>query len=148
MLKDVSWSDTKLFLQSAFLCNMSYAISEIMAADLRRHFGLEFVTSSLKKKSEAAVIKATFDQDFIYPQDLSLLDSEQQDEENSMALESNKSKLVHKEERSMPRVYKTEVQEGYITTTMTPVIATSENEEASMALQPLHSSPCKWGQIH
>ncbi|KAL8118953.1 hypothetical protein AgCh_016443 [Apium graveolens] len=189
MLKDVSWSDTKLFLQSAFLCNMSYAISEIMAADLRRHFGLKFVTSSLEKKSEAVVTKATFDQDFIYPQvnaspatefksgkseesdkkclnnqpsvaydiataaasyvrsrakDLSLLDSEQQDEENSMALKSNESKLVHKEERSAPRVYKTEVQEGYITTTMTPVIATSEKEEASMALQSLQSSPCKW----
>lgn len=30
LLKDVSRSDTKLFSQSAFLCNMSYAISEMM----------------------------------------------------------------------------------------------------------------------
>lgn len=159
--------------------------------DLRRHFGLEFVTSSLEKKAEAAVTKATYDQDFTYPpvdaspatefksgksegsdkkclnnhpsfayeiatsaasyassraKDLSLLDSERQDEDNSTTLGSSESKLLHEEEGSAPGVYKTEVQECYITaSTMTAVIPTGEKaEEAAVALQSLHSSPCEW----
>ncbi|KAK1364246.1 phospholipase A1 PLIP1, chloroplastic [Heracleum sosnowskyi] len=188
LLKKVSWTDTKLFSQSAFLCNMSYAISEMTAVDLRRHFGLEFVTSSLEKKEEAAVTKATLGQDFAYPpvdaspatkfefeksevldknclnnhpsvayviatsaasyvrsraKDQSLLDSERQ-EDNSKINESN---LLHEEKRSaQPRVYKTEVLAEYVTaSTMTAVIATSEEEEeAAMALQSFHSSPGDW----
>lgn len=35
--------------------------------DLRRYFGLEFVTSSLEKKAEAAATKATLDQDSNWP---------------------------------------------------------------------------------
>lgn len=159
--------------------------------DLRRHFGLEFVTSSLEKKAEAAVTKATFGQDFTYPpvdaspatksesgksedsdkkclnnhpsvayeiatsaasyarsraKDLSLLDSERQDEDNTMTLESSERNFLHEEERSAPRVYKTEVQENYVTaSTMTAVIATGEKEvEAAMSLPSLQSSPCKW----
>ncbi|CAK9165787.1 unnamed protein product [Ilex paraguariensis] len=35
----------------------------VLAKDLRRHYGLDFVTSSLEKKAEAATIKAKFNQD-------------------------------------------------------------------------------------
>ncbi|KAK1404004.1 hypothetical protein POM88_003609 [Heracleum sosnowskyi] len=78
--------------------------------------------------------------------DQSLLDSERQ-EDNSMTLKINESNLLHEEKRyAQPRVYKTEVLAEYVTTsTMTAVIATSEEEEqATMALQSFHSSPGDW----
>ncbi|KAK3026587.1 hypothetical protein RJ639_041607 [Escallonia herrerae] len=63
LLRQVSWSDTKHFSQLAFLCNMAYVIQEIKAEDLRRYYDLDFVTSSLEKKAEAAAIQAKIDQD-------------------------------------------------------------------------------------
>ncbi|KAJ8573122.1 hypothetical protein K7X08_009633 [Anisodus acutangulus] len=65
LLRRVSWSDSKLFSQLAFLCNMAYVIPEIKAKDLERCYGLDFVTSSLEKKAEAMAIKAKFDKDSI-----------------------------------------------------------------------------------
>ncbi|PSS24214.1 Protein zntA like [Actinidia chinensis var. chinensis] len=65
LLAQVPWSDAKLFSQMAFLCNMAYVIPEIEANDLRRHYGLHFVTSSLEKKSKAEALKAKLDQDSI-----------------------------------------------------------------------------------
>ncbi|KAE9460217.1 hypothetical protein C3L33_07878, partial [Rhododendron williamsianum] len=63
LLVQVPWSDAKRFSQLAFLCNMAYAIPDIEAKDLRRQYGLYFVTSSLEKKSKAAALKAKLDQD-------------------------------------------------------------------------------------
>ncbi|KAG6730261.1 hypothetical protein I3843_01G070200 [Carya illinoinensis] len=63
LLVRVPWSDTKLFSQLAFLCNTAYVIPEIKAKDLRKYYGLHFVTSSLEKKAEAAAIKAKLDED-------------------------------------------------------------------------------------
>ncbi|KAF8412128.1 hypothetical protein HHK36_000084 [Tetracentron sinense] len=57
LLVRVPWSDTKLYSQLAFLCNMAYVISELKAEDLRKHYDLRFVTSSLEKKAEAIAIK-------------------------------------------------------------------------------------------
>ncbi|KAF5733120.1 hypothetical protein HS088_TW17G00656 [Tripterygium wilfordii] len=62
-LVEVPWSDTKLFSKLAFLCNMAYVIPEIKEEDLRRYYGLQFITSSLEKKAEAAAIKAKLEQD-------------------------------------------------------------------------------------
>ncbi|KAJ1395005.1 Fungal lipase-like domain [Sesbania bispinosa] len=59
-LVQVPWSDTKLYSQLAFLCNMAYVIPQIKAEDLRRYYSLQFITSSLEKKSE---VKAKLDQD-------------------------------------------------------------------------------------
>ncbi|XP_028794720.1 phospholipase A1 PLIP1, chloroplastic [Neltuma alba] len=59
----VPWSDTKLYSQLAFLSNMAYVIPQIKAKDLRRYYGLQFVTSSLEKKAEVAKIKTKLDQD-------------------------------------------------------------------------------------
>ncbi|CAA2968651.1 uncharacterized protein LOC111381087 isoform X2 [Olea europaea var. sylvestris] len=64
LLKHVSWSDTKLFSQLAFLSNRAYVIPDIKSRDLRRYCGLEFVTSSLEKKAETAAIRAKIEQDF------------------------------------------------------------------------------------
>ncbi|KAL5792250.1 hypothetical protein ACOSP7_000844 [Xanthoceras sorbifolium] len=63
LLVQVPLSDTKLFSQLAFLCNMAYVIPEIKAKDLRRYYDLQFVTSSMVKKEEAAAIKIKVDQD-------------------------------------------------------------------------------------
>ncbi|XP_068655879.1 phospholipase A1 PLIP1, chloroplastic-like [Aristolochia californica] len=63
LLATVPWSQTKLFSQLAFLCNMAYVIPEIKIEDLRKYYGLHFVTSSLEKKAEAALIKAQLDRD-------------------------------------------------------------------------------------
>ncbi|OWM68660.1 phospholipase A1 PLIP1, chloroplastic [Punica granatum] len=62
-LDKVPLPDTKQFSQLAFLSNIAYVIPTIRAEDLRRIFGLRFVTSSIEKKAEAAAIKAKFDQD-------------------------------------------------------------------------------------
>ncbi|KAH0980150.1 hypothetical protein GBA52_007327 [Prunus armeniaca] len=59
----VPWSDTKLFSQLAFLCNLAYVIPQIKANDLKRYYALQFVTSSLEKKAEADEIKAKLDED-------------------------------------------------------------------------------------
>ncbi|KAI3444428.1 hypothetical protein Pfo_001093 [Paulownia fortunei] len=63
LLRRVSWSDTKLFSQLAFLCNLAYVIPDIKTGDLMRYYGLEFVTSSLEKKAEAAAIREKVEQD-------------------------------------------------------------------------------------
>ncbi|CAM8974512.1 unnamed protein product [Rhodiola kirilowii] len=63
LLVKVGLSDTKLFSQLAFLSNMAYVIPQMKAKDLRRHYRLRFITSSLEKKEEAAAIKAKLDED-------------------------------------------------------------------------------------
>ncbi|XVF33187.1 hypothetical protein REPUB_Repub17cG0146900 [Reevesia pubescens] len=63
LLAQVPWSDTKMFSQLAFLCNMAYVIPQIKGNYLRKYYGLKFVTSSVEKKAEAATIKAKLDQD-------------------------------------------------------------------------------------
>ncbi|WVZ17347.1 hypothetical protein V8G54_010329 [Vigna mungo] len=76
-LVPVPWSDTKLFSKMAFLCHMAYVIPQIKAKDLGRYYGLQFVTSSLKKKKkkkgDVTEIKAKRDQDSIcVPMDASV----------------------------------------------------------------------------
>ncbi|PIN26524.1 hypothetical protein CDL12_00727 [Handroanthus impetiginosus] len=63
LLREVSWSDTKLLSQLAFLCNIAYVIPDIKTRDLSRYHGLKFVTSSLEKKAEAAAIRDKIEQD-------------------------------------------------------------------------------------
>ncbi|GMI69581.1 PLASTID LIPASE1 [Hibiscus trionum] len=65
LLAKVPLSDTKLFSRLAFLCNIAYVIPEIKGHELRRYYGLKFVTSSLEKKEEAATLKGKMDQDSI-----------------------------------------------------------------------------------
>ncbi|KAK2419383.1 alpha/beta-Hydrolases superfamily protein [Trifolium repens] len=62
-LVQVQWSDTKLYSQLAFLCNMAYEIPQIKAQDLRRYYSLQFITSSLEKKAAVAKLKAKLNQD-------------------------------------------------------------------------------------
>ncbi|KAL0423251.1 UNVERIFIED_CONTAM: Phospholipase A1 PLIP1, chloroplastic [Sesamum radiatum] len=57
LLRHVSWLDTKLFSQLTFLSNMAYVIIDMKKGDLRRYYGLEFVTSSMEKKAGATTIR-------------------------------------------------------------------------------------------
>ncbi|XP_038973433.1 phospholipase A1 PLIP1, chloroplastic isoform X2 [Phoenix dactylifera] len=66
LLAPVPWTDAKLFSQLAFLCNIAYVIPEIKAEDLMKYHNLRYVTSSLEKKSEAA-IKARLESDSTHP---------------------------------------------------------------------------------
>ncbi|KAJ8900548.1 hypothetical protein K2173_025325 [Erythroxylum novogranatense] len=65
-LTRVPWSDVKPLSKLAFLCNMAYVIPDVKPKDLRRYYGLHFVTSSLEKKTElAACTKAKLGQDSV-----------------------------------------------------------------------------------
>ncbi|XP_077249610.1 phospholipase A1 PLIP1, chloroplastic-like [Tasmannia lanceolata] len=63
----VPLAETRLFSQLAFLCNMAYVIPEIKGEDLKKHYGLNLVTSSLEKKAEAEAeaIKSKLEEDSI-----------------------------------------------------------------------------------
>ncbi|KAL6132995.1 hypothetical protein ACLB2K_065232 [Fragaria x ananassa] len=66
-LVEAPWSDTESFSRLAFLCNLAYIITEMKATDLKRYYGLQFVTSSIDKQAQAddhiVTIKPKFDQD-------------------------------------------------------------------------------------
>ncbi|KAJ3670916.1 hypothetical protein LUZ60_008342 [Juncus effusus] len=57
LLARVAWSDTKLFSQLAYLCNMAYFIPQIKEDDLKKYYGLRLVTSSLEKKSDKSKLE-------------------------------------------------------------------------------------------
>ncbi|XP_031111383.1 phospholipase A1 PLIP1, chloroplastic isoform X2 [Ipomoea triloba] len=59
MLRRVSSSDIMIFSRLAFLCNMAYVIPEIKAKDLRRYYGLDFVTSSIMMFEQDSMAIAT-----------------------------------------------------------------------------------------
>ncbi|CAO2208701.1 unnamed protein product [Urochloa humidicola] len=59
--------EARLFAQLAFLCNMAYVIPEIKVEELKKHYGLRFLTSSLEKKAEAGIISAKLDADSTRP---------------------------------------------------------------------------------
>ncbi|XP_040377953.1 phospholipase A1 PLIP1, chloroplastic-like [Oryza brachyantha] len=59
--------EARLFAQLAFLCNMAYVIPEIKVEELKKYYGLRFVTSSLEKKAEAGEISSKLDVDSTRP---------------------------------------------------------------------------------
>ncbi|KAJ0914400.1 putative fungal lipase-like domain, alpha/Beta hydrolase [Helianthus annuus] len=165
MLKHVSWSDTKLLSQLAFLCNMAYVIPEIEEDDLRRYYDLTFVTSSLERKAlaeaicepvttsaanqrtekcitrtsaayEIAASAATYVQS--QAGRLINLDSKPRPEEDD--------DVILDKTDSSQRVYNSEMAAYMAATTITAVVAAPEKEkqEAAKDLQSLHSSPCEW----
>ncbi|PRQ42776.1 putative galactolipase [Rosa chinensis] len=143
----VPWSDTKLFSQLAFLCNLAYVIPEIRATDLKRYYGLQFVTSSLDKQAKAdriVSIKSKRDQDSTAV--------------NSMASAAAYLRSVSKSQQevagensrrnggSSPQNHKSEIDASLTASTMT-LRLTAGNEEkqgAAKDIQSLHSLPCEW----
>ncbi|KAG8363262.1 hypothetical protein BUALT_Bualt19G0003900 [Buddleja alternifolia] len=167
LLRHVSWSDTKLFSQLAFLCNMAYIIPDIKTEDLRRYYGLEFVTSSLEKKEAAAAIKDKVDHDstrvsISSPETITtpitesprakpparLRSSAAYEIAASAAsyVQSQAKDLISEPELSGDGIYKSEMAACVAASAMTAVVAAGEEEKerAAKDLQSLHSSPCEW----
>ncbi|KAG6695284.1 hypothetical protein I3842_09G089900 [Carya illinoinensis] len=120
LLVRVPWSDTKLFSQFAFLCNMG--------KNLRKYYGLHFVTSSLEKKVEAAAIKAKLDEDSTaIPQAAS-----------EAASEFSYEKDVASKECPIHRSVAYEIAASALCPTI------EEKTGGSKGFQSLQSSPCEW----
>ncbi|KAM5560592.1 hypothetical protein ABKV19_021649 [Rosa sericea] len=146
-LVGVPWSDTKLFSQLAFLCNLAYVVPEIKAMDLKRYYALQFVTSSLDKQAKAdgiVSIKPKLDQDSTAV--------------NSMASAAAYLHSVSKSQQevagenscrnggSSPQNHKSEIDASLTASTMTLMLAAGNEEMqgAAKEIQSLHSLPCEW----
>ncbi|KAG6416403.1 hypothetical protein SASPL_123833 [Salvia splendens] len=162
LLRHVSWSDTKLFAQLAFLCNMEYVFLCNMEyrEDLKRHYGLEFVTSSLEKKAAAATIRGQVEPDLSSPEISGASCSPsaayeiaataasyiQSQARNLIALGAEPELGEDEESEIEPRKNKSERAACVAASTMTAVVAAreEEKEKAAKDLQSLHSAPCEW----
>lgn len=170
-LSKVSWSDTRLLSQLAFLCNLAYVIPEIKEIDLKRCYGLQFVTSSVEQKAEVAAIKAKLNQDDSTRVPV-VTDAAAVEEQKKRPIRSSvaygiaasaalyaknglsrdecelidSDKLQIMEGENSPRVYKSEVAAYVTASTVTAVVAAGEKEkqEAAKDLRSAHSSPCEW----
>ncbi|CAI0423266.1 unnamed protein product [Linum tenue] len=168
LLTRVPWSDTKLFSKLAFLCNMAYVIPDIKANDLKRHYGLQFVTSSLEKKAEVAAMKAKLDDGdstYVLPA-ISEQPSGSQEEHkcrpevayeiavSAASYVQSRAKEIHSDQSSsysdqphpLNKKSPSEVAAYVAASTMTAVVAAGEKDKQETAnnLQSLQSSPCEW----
>lgn len=145
----------------------------MQTGDLRRYYGLDFVTSSLEKKAEAEAIQQKIEQDSIRvaveiinpdsvenPEKLSRIRSsaayeiaasaasyvQSQISEDGMFLHDEDDRLKEEDGRSSPRVHKSEMAACVAASAMTAMVAAGEKqkEKAAKDLQSLHSSPCEW----
>ncbi|CAL1400321.1 unnamed protein product [Linum trigynum] len=168
LLAHVPWSDTKLFSKLAFLCNMAYVISDIKANDLKRHYGIQFVTSSLEKKAEVATMKAKLDNGdstCVLPPIVEQPSEDQEEHKcrpevayeiavsaasyvQSRAKEINPDQSSSYSNQPHPLYKKSspEVAAYVAASTMTAVVAAGEKDKQETAnnLQSLQSSPCEW----
>ncbi|CAA0838933.1 alpha/beta-Hydrolases superfamily protein [Striga hermonthica] len=145
LLTNVSWSDTKKFSQLAFLCNMAYKIPDMKTEDLRRYYGLEFVTSSLEKKAEA---KEKVERDSTKTK----LEYEKNPEQMKPPRARTYDQIAVSAASFVQSRVKEETGGGcsraacVAASTVTAVVAAGEKEKEKAAkdLQSLHSSPCEW----
>ncbi|CAN8254001.1 unnamed protein product [Cochlearia groenlandica] len=156
LLVKVAWSDAKQLSQLAYLCNVAYTIPEIKEEDLRRNYGLKFVTSSLEKKAKAAILREKLEQDSTRMPVESESDKPQERSHSSSAsaynIAASAASYIHscKEYDSLMElnndVYKSAAAAQAAASTMTAVVAAGEDEklEAGRELQSLQSSPCEW----
>lgn len=160
LLVKVSWSEVKKLSQLAYLCNLAYTIPDIKGEDLKRNYGLTFVTSSLEKKAKAEVLREKLAQDSTRVPVITSPESESQRQPQRSSSSSSASaykiaasaaSYIHscKEyDLSEPNnpVYKSAAAAQAAASTMTAVVAAGEEEklEAARELQSLQSSPCEW----
>lgn len=163
LLAEVSWSDAKNFAQLAFLCNMAYAIPGIKANDLKRLYGLDFVTSSLEKKAEANSLDGKLDDESNDKNALSpkekifnrnaayeiaalaasyvhsrakeflTLRSELKQDDKNSDGDNKSIDIEDGEECFLSRVYNSEVAAHVAASTMTVVVAAGETEKQKTA---------------
>lgn len=156
LLVRVSWSDAKQLSQLAYLCNVAYTIPEIKGEDLRRNYGLKFVTSSLEKKAKAALLREKLEQDSTRVPVVTSPESEsekpQQRSSSSSAynIAASAASYIHSckevDSSDLSNPYKSAAAAQAAASTMTAVVAAGEDEklEAARELQSLQSSPCEW----
>ncbi|CAN7134919.1 unnamed protein product [Brassica rapa subsp. narinosa] len=157
LLVRVSWSDAKQLSQLAYLCNVAYTIPEIKGDDLRRNYGLKFVTSSLEKKAKAALLREKLEQDSTRVPVVTSPESEsdkfqQRSSSSSSAykIAASAASYIHSckeyESSDLNNPYKSAAAAQAAASTMTAVVAAGEDEklEAARELQSLQSSPCEW----
>ena len=156
LLVRVSWSDAKQLSQLAYLCNVAYTIPEIKGEDLRRNYGLKFVTSSLEKKAKAALLREKLEQDSTRVPVVTSPESEsekpQQRSSSSSAynIAASAASYIHSckevDSSDLSNPYKSAAAAQAAASTMTSVVAAGEDEklEAARELQSLQSSPCEW----
>lgn len=138
--------------------------------DLRRHYGLEFVTSSLEKKAAAAAIRDRIEQETegverrweqrssgcsssaayeIAASAASFVQSRANDDEPQLSEDGRL--LLHEtaddeSESTSPRMNKSERAACVAASRLTALVAAGEKEKEKAAkdLQSLHSAPCEW----
>lgn len=112
--------------------------------DLRRHHGLEFVTSSLEKKAAAAAaIEQEAEASPEAEQKTRVRSSTAYDIAASAA---SYVQSLGSEEENAGRIHKSEMAACVAASTMTAVVGAGEKQKdkAAKDLQSLHSSPCEW----
>lgn len=120
---------------------------------MKRHYGLEFVTSSLEKKAAAAAIRDQIEPDLSSPE----ISGESCSPSDAYEIAATAASYVQSQARqpelgedeeseSEPRKNKSERAASVAASTMTAVVAAGEEEKEKAAkdLQSLHSAPCEW----
>lgn len=160
--------EARLFAQLAFLCNMAYVIPEIKAEELKKHYGLRFVTSSLEKKAEAGVINAKLDAESTRPRTTPAYEvtsgpQPRRPIRSHLAYEvaASAASYVHARARGLlsfgtpptqqqaahgSRLYNSGVAAYMAASTVTAVVAAEDEarQEAARDLRSPLSSPCEW----
>ncbi|KAJ3704118.1 hypothetical protein LUZ61_007823 [Rhynchospora tenuis] len=95
LLARVPWTEAKLFCQLAYLCNMAYVIPEIKEDDLKKYYGLRFVTSSLEKKFGSRVIESMAKIDSVKVGTLSYSSCFDDDDDGPQPRRPVRSSVVH-----------------------------------------------------
>uniref|UniRef100_A0A0D9V2Z5 Fungal lipase-type domain-containing protein n=1 Tax=Leersia perrieri TaxID=77586 RepID=A0A0D9V2Z5_9ORYZ len=163
--------EARLFAQLAFLCNMAYVIPEIKAEELKKYYGLRYVTSSLKKKADAGAICSKLDADSTRPPrpeppcESAATTSGPQPRRpirSHLAYEvaASAASYVHARARGLlsfgggqqpqgaeqQRLYNSGVAAYVAASTVTAVVAAEDEarQEAARDLRSPLSSPCEW----
>ncbi|KAL6615594.1 hypothetical protein ACP70R_037864 [Stipagrostis hirtigluma subsp. patula] len=161
--------EARLFAQLAFLCNMAYVIPEIKVEELKKHYGLRFVTSSLEKKAEAGVVTAKLDGDSTRPRTAPAYEvasgpQPRRPIRSHLAYEvaASAASYVHARARGLlafggqqrpqagggegGRLYNSGMAAYVAASTVTAVVAAEDEarQEAARDLRSPLSSPCEW----
>ncbi|KAG8044861.1 hypothetical protein GUJ93_ZPchr0008g13682 [Zizania palustris] len=158
--------EARLFAQLAFLCNMAYVIPEIKVEELKKYYGLRFMTSSLEKKAEAGEIRSKLDVDSTRPRaalgcEAASGPQPRRPIRTHLAYEvaASAASYVHARARGLlsfggqqskrgehGRLYNSGVAAYVAASTVTAVVAAEDEarQEAARDLRSPLSSPCEW----
>ncbi|OEL23173.1 hypothetical protein BAE44_0015806 [Dichanthelium oligosanthes] len=167
LLSRAPLGQARLFAQLAFLCNMAYVIPEIKVEELKKHYGLRFVTSSVEKKAEAGIISAKLDVDSTRPRTAPAYEvasgpQPRRPIRSHLAYEVAASAASYVRSRArgllafgtpptqqqagQGRLYNSGVAAYMAASTVTAVVAAEDEarQEAARDLRSPLSSPCEW----